>query len=142
MYCLVLSLYCDWKIWQSFSCSISTSSICSFLLFCFFLLILFIVKIQPKNLQWGVFFLRLQIQSPCYCHQLLPAFLLRNCLQKYCIWLLSICDWKLTITHLEVFKFFSQLSISFRLITPIAWQIFPFILLSVFFVLFPPTSDL
>ena len=63
-----------WMFDKSFSSSTNMSSIYSSLLFCFVLLILFILKIQSKNLRWGIFFLHLQIQSPCYCHQLINQY--------------------------------------------------------------------
>ena len=48
------------------------------------------LKIQSKNLRWGIFFLHLQIQSHCFCHQFIlfqnpscrQRFLLRNYLQS------------------------------------------------------------
>ena len=85
--CIALSFLCIviWKFNNSFSSSTSTSSICSSMFFCFFQLILFMLKIQSRNLRWGIFFLRLQIQSSCYCHQLI-LFQNPRCHQHFLLW--------------------------------------------------------
>ena len=82
--CIVLTFFCImiWKFetWKSFSVSTSVSAFC-----CLFLLILFMLKIQSKNLRWGIFFLHLKIQSPCYCRQLI-LFQNPRCHQQFLLW--------------------------------------------------------
>ena len=79
----------------------------AYLLFCcFFLLILFMLKIQSKHLRCGIFFLHLKTQSPCYCiakSKMSPAIFDMKLYAKCCVCQLTSCDWKLALTHLEIF---------------------------------------
>ena len=125
---IVLSFFCIviWKFetWKSFSGCTSVSTFC-----CFFSINSIYGKNSIKKFTMENFFLpsensiTMLLSSINFIpkSKMSPASFVMKLFAKCCVCQLTSCDWKLALTHLEIFKNFFRPLISFSLITPIAW---------------------